>query len=41
MMLGLSRPTLNKELRSLESAGAIALHYGRIDIVNLPLLLAQ
>lgn len=40
-MLGISRPTLNKELRELEKAGAVVLHYGRIDITDLALLLAQ
>ena len=39
MMLGISRPTLNKELRALEQAGAISLHYGRIEIRDAALLL--
>jgi CRP/FNR family transcriptional regulator, cyclic AMP receptor protein len=34
MMLGISRPTLNKELHALAEAGAIAMRYGRIDITD-------
>jgi CRP-like cAMP-binding protein len=41
MMLGISRPTMNKELRALEQAGAIALHYGRIEIKDSALLLGE
>lgn len=41
MMLGITRPTLNKELQWLASRGAIALHYGRIEIKDLQLLLAD
>jgi len=40
MMLGISRPTLNKELQWLVCRGAIALHYGRIEIKDMALLLA-
>ena len=38
MMLGISRPTLNKELQSLVKLGAIALGYGRIEILDMELL---
>jgi CRP/FNR family cyclic AMP-dependent transcriptional regulator len=38
MMLGLSRPTLNKELQALEREGIVALHYGRIEITGQGLL---
>lgn len=40
MMLGLSRPTLNKELQALAARGAIGLHYGRIDIKDVDMLRA-
>jgi CRP-like cAMP-binding protein len=39
MMLGISRPTLNKELQALADIGAIALRYGRIEIKDEALLL--
>ncbi|WP_240651434.1 MULTISPECIES: Crp/Fnr family transcriptional regulator [unclassified Variovorax] len=39
MMLGVSRPTLSKELQALAKAGAIRLNYGRIDILDMALLL--
>lgn len=39
MMLGISRPTLNKELQALARVGAIRLRYGRIDILDMALLL--
>jgi CRP-like cAMP-binding protein len=38
MMLGISRPTLNKELQVLAKQGAITLRYGRIQINDLQLL---
>jgi CRP/FNR family transcriptional regulator, cyclic AMP receptor protein len=38
MMLGISRQTLNKELKSLAGQGAIGLGYGRIEIKSLALL---
>ncbi|MCJ0765624.1 Crp/Fnr family transcriptional regulator [Variovorax terrae] len=34
MMLGLTRQTLNKELKALVAEGAVALGYGRIEIVS-------
>ncbi|MGI9132387.1 MAG: Crp/Fnr family transcriptional regulator, partial [Rhodoferax sp.] len=36
MMLGLTRQTLSRELKRLVRAGAVALAYGRIEIVCLP-----
>jgi CRP/FNR family transcriptional regulator, cyclic AMP receptor protein len=41
MMLGISRPTLNKELQALAELGAISLRYGRIEIKDAGLLLAN
>jgi CRP/FNR family transcriptional regulator, cyclic AMP receptor protein len=41
MMLGITRQTLSKELKSLAHSGALALGYGRIDIVSMPQLLKQ
>jgi CRP/FNR family transcriptional regulator, cyclic AMP receptor protein len=41
MMLGISRTTLNKELQALASLGAITLRYGRIEIVNMQLLVGR
>ena len=38
MMLGISRPTLNKELQALAELGALALCYGRIEIKDMALL---
>ena len=38
MLLGVSRPTLNKELNALVDEGAIKLLYGRIEIVNIETL---
>ncbi|SAL05394.1 transcriptional regulator [Caballeronia arationis] len=38
MMLGISRPTLNKELQALAKLGAITLRYGRIEIRDMQLL---
>jgi CRP-like cAMP-binding protein len=35
-MLGISRPTLNKELQALAELGLIALRYGRIEILDPP-----
>ncbi|KVT53815.1 Crp/Fnr family transcriptional regulator [Burkholderia ubonensis] len=40
MMLGISRTTLNKELRGLAKIGAIELRYGRIEIKDPALLIA-
>jgi CRP/FNR family transcriptional regulator, cyclic AMP receptor protein len=34
MMLGMTRQTLAKELKALVAAGAVALHYRRIDITS-------
>ena len=39
MMLGISRPTLNKELQALAKLGAITLRYGRIEIRDMELLI--
>jgi CRP/FNR family cyclic AMP-dependent transcriptional regulator len=33
-LTGAGRPTVNQLLRALESAGAIELHRGRIDVVD-------
>ncbi|MEJ8857927.1 Crp/Fnr family transcriptional regulator [Variovorax robiniae] len=38
MMLGISRPTLSKELQVLVKQGAIAVRYGRIEILDMALL---
>ncbi|NMM04067.1 Crp/Fnr family transcriptional regulator [Paraburkholderia sp. RP-4-7] len=38
MMLGVSRTTLNKELRALEKVGAIQLRYGHIEVMDMELL---
>ena len=38
MMLGMTRQTLAKELKALVTAGAVALHYGRIEITSTPKL---
>ncbi|MEN2475797.1 MULTISPECIES: Crp/Fnr family transcriptional regulator [Burkholderia] len=38
MMLGISRQTLELELKELESGGAISLSYGRIDIISMVIL---
>lgn len=35
MMLGVSRPTLNKELQALARLGALSLRYGRIEILDM------
>jgi len=35
MMVGVSRPTLNKELQALARDGALTLRYGRIEILDL------
>ena len=32
MMLGISRPTLNKELQALARRGLISLRYGEIEL---------
>ncbi len=40
MMLGVTRQTLSKELNALAAEGAIALGYGRIDILSVEALLA-
>ena len=39
MMLGVSRPTLNKELQALPKLGAISLHYGYVEISDMRLLI--
>jgi CRP/FNR family cyclic AMP-dependent transcriptional regulator len=39
LLLGISRVTLSKELHALVAVGAIALHYGRIEITNMELLI--
>jgi CRP/FNR family cyclic AMP-dependent transcriptional regulator len=41
MMLGMSRTTLSKELQALTKAGVIVLRYGRIEIRDMALLLAE
>lgn len=38
MMLGITRQTLSKELKTLVQAGVLVLGYGRIDIVSLAAL---
>ncbi len=38
MMLGISRPTLNRELQAIAKEGFIRLRYGRIEINDLPSL---
>ena len=40
-LAGATRPTVNQVLRSLESAGAIELRRGRIDVVDREVLLRQ
>lgn len=40
MMLGISRPSLNKELQPLAAAGVIALRYGGIEILDASRLMA-
>ena len=40
MMLGVSRPTLSKELQALARDGAISLRYGRIEILDMQRLRA-
>jgi CRP/FNR family cyclic AMP-dependent transcriptional regulator len=40
LMLGVSRPTLNKELNAMAELGAITLRYGRIEINDIGLLQA-
>lgn len=39
MLLGVSRPTLNKELNALVDEGAIKLLYGRIEVIDFDALL--
>jgi len=39
MMLGISRPTLSKELGTLARLGAVALRYGRIEVKDMALLI--
>lgn len=41
MMLGISRPTLHKELKELEAGGSIALGYRRIEVIDLARLAGQ
>lgn len=38
MMLGITRQTLSKELKSLVREGVLSLGYGHIDILSLPAL---
>lgn len=40
LMLGVSRQSANKALRALEGRGLIALHYGGIELLDLPALAA-
>ena len=40
MMIGVGRTTLNQELRALARDGAIALRYGRIELLDLAVLRA-
>ena len=40
-MIGVSRQTINKELKALEQAGVLTLAYGRITILDLPRLRAS
>lgn len=40
LMLGVSRQSANKALRALEGRGLIALHYGGIEMLDLPALAA-
>jgi CRP/FNR family cyclic AMP-dependent transcriptional regulator len=35
MMLGITRQTLNKELKALVAAGALVLGYGRVEIASV------
>ncbi len=41
MMLGMTRQTLNKELRALARLGALVPRYGRIEIASITLLAQQ
>lgn len=41
MMLGVTRQTLSKELKTLERAGVLLAGYGRIEICSLPALEAR
>ena len=41
MMLGVSRPTLQKELKELALVGAVEMRYGRIQILDLGALKAE
>jgi CRP-like cAMP-binding protein len=41
MMLGMTRQTLSKELKALKNLGAVALHYGHIEITSLQTLIEQ
>jgi CRP-like cAMP-binding protein len=41
MMVGVTRQTLSKELKALVQLGAVALHYGHIEIASLHLLAQQ
>jgi len=40
MMLGVSRPTLSKELQALARDGALGIRYGRIEILDMQRLRA-
>lgn len=39
-MLGISRQTINKELRKLANQGAVRIDYGRVDVLNMEALRA-
>ena len=38
-LAGTTRPTVNEVLRTLEAAGAIELHRGRVDVIDRTVLL--
>ena len=40
-MLGASRQSINKALHTLETAGAISLHYGRVEVLDIETLHAS
>jgi CRP/FNR family cyclic AMP-dependent transcriptional regulator len=39
LMLGVSRPTLNRELQILAKMGPFSLHYGHVEIKDMGLLI--
>jgi CRP/FNR family transcriptional regulator, cyclic AMP receptor protein len=41
MMLGITRQTLNKELKALAALGALVPRYGRIEITAIAVLAEQ